>query len=266
MSIVQIVILAIVQGITEFLPISSSGHLNLVHLLTALPDEGALIDVAVHIGSLAAVLIYFHRETWSLVAGGIDLLRLRWSARARLAALLMAASVPVFAAGFGLLASGAVDGLRLLWIVATANLVFAALLYLADRFPTGGGVEDIGWGRAILIGLAQICALVPGVSRSGVTMTAARFMGISRTESARFSMLLAIPTILGAGAASAYEIYRSGDVTLQGDALLAAALSFVAALLAIWAMMRWLRTMSFTPFVVYRVALSVVLFAVLWFA
>lgn len=266
MTITQIVVLAIIQGITEFLPISSSGHLNLVHLLSDWPDQGTLIDVAVHVGSLAAVLVYFRRDVGQLVLGGIDLLRLRWNERSRLAAFLVLASVPVFIAGFIMLASGAVDALRLLWIVATANLVFALLLLVADRYPTAGDVEHIGWRRALFIGTAQILSLIPGVSRSGVTMTAARFMGISRTESARFSMLLAIPTILGAGAASGFQIYRSGDALLQSHALIAAGLSFLAAIVAIWALMRWLRSMTFLPFVVYRVGLSAALFAVLWSA
>ena len=260
----HVVVLAIVQGLTEFLPISSSGHLALVPLLADWADQGPLIDVAVHVGSLLAVTVYMWRDVILLLRGGGDLLRWRASREARLAGLLLIASVPVFVAGFLLLQSGAVGSLRTIGVIAAANLIFALLLYVSDRRPTDRGVDDIGFGRAIAIGLAQALALVPGVSRSGVTMTAARFLGVERTEAARFSMLLAIPTILGAGAGAGYEIYRSGDLVLRETALIAAGLSFVTALLAIWGMMAWLRRMTFTPFVAYRVALSALLFALIW--
>lgn len=263
MSTTQVIVLAIIQGITEFLPISSSGHLNLVHLLTVWPDGGPLIDVAVHFGSLLAVLIYFRREVAMLIRGGLDLVRLRWSGEAKLFSLLALASVPVFIVGALLLFNGLVYGLRTVAVVAIANLVFALLLLYADRRPQREGMEGIGLSRALVIGLSQVLSLIPGVSRSGITMTAARFLGITRTEAARFSMLLAIPTILGASAGSGYEIYRSGDIALQQHALLAVALSFAASFIAIWGMMAWLRRASFTPFVIYRIALSAVLLAVL---
>lgn len=262
-STAQIFVLAIVQGITEFLPISSSGHLNLVHLLTVWSDEGALIDVAIHVGSLFAVMIYFWRDMVMLLGGLFDLARARWTKEARLLAFLIAASVPVFIVGYIVLASGLIDTVRTLGVIAVANLIFAILLYASDRLPAMHGMGHVDLRQALIVGAAQILSLVPGVSRSGITMTAARFLGISRTEAARFSMLLAIPTILGAGAASGYEIYKTGDLVLQQDALLACALSFVTALVSIWGLMAWLKHMSFTPFVVYRIALSAVLFAVL---
>jgi len=265
-STTQIIVLAIVQGLTEFLPISSSGHLNLVHLLSVWPDEGPLIDVSVHFGSLIAVLVYFWRETFTLIRGALDLLRLRWGEEARLAAWLALASVPVFIAGAILLYSGAINSLRTIAIVAVANLVFAIVLYFADRAPQREDMARIGLGRALMIGFSQVLALIPGVSRSGITITTARFMGINRFDAARFSMLLAIPTILGASAGSGYEIYRSGDLALQNHAVIAALASFATAYIAIWAMMAWLRKASFAPFVVYRIVLSAVLLAVLAFS
>ena len=153
--------------------------------------------------------------------------------------------------------------MRTIAIIATANLIFAILLYIADRNSGEKPMGEIGLPQAMLIGVMQILSLIPGVSRSGVTMTAARYMGYSRTEAARFSMLLAIPTILGAGAGASLELYKSGNAVLQGEAVVAGGLSFITALVAIWAMMAWLKHMSFTPFVVYRLALSVLLFAVL---
>lgn len=257
------IVLAVVQGITEFLPISSSAHLNLVHLLSDWRDQGALMDAAIHAGSLVAVIIYFWRDVVMLTGGALDLARGRMTPPARLLLYLVLASVPVFIAGFVLLSSHAIDMVRTLGVIATANLIFAALLYHADRTPGKERLGEVSLGEAMMVGLAQMLALVPGVSRSGVTMTAARYLGISRTEAARFSMLLAIPTILGAGAGAGLEIYRTGDVALADQALIAAVLSFVTALIAIWAMMAWLRRMSFTPFVIYRVALSLILFAII---
>ena len=263
MSLLQIVILALVQGITEFLPISSSAHLNLVHLLTPFPDQGPLVDVAIHLGSLVAVMIYFWRDMIMLLQGALDLVRGRYSAKARLLTWLVLASVPVFIVGFVLLKSGAVDAMRTIAIIAVANLIFAALLYHADRYPDRKSMAEITFGEAILIGASQILSLIPGVSRSGITMTAARYLGFDRAQAARFSMLLAIPTILGAGAGASLEIYVSGNIALQHEALVAGALSFVAALASIWAMMKWLQTMSFTPFVIYRIVLGVALLAFL---
>ncbi len=265
MTIEQVIILALIQGLTEFLPISSSAHLNLVHLLTVLPDEGPLIDVAIHVGSLLAVMIYFWRDVLELAMGLLDLVRGRLTARARLLLYLAAATVPIVVVGFLVMSSGLLDSVRTLAVIAWANLVFAVLLYIADR---GGALDrrmkDMGWGDAILVGLSQIFSILPGASRSGVTMTMARWLGYERTEAARFSMLLSIPTILGAGLAIGVELARSGDVALQADAVLGAGLSFVAALASIAAMMALLRRTSMLVFVLYRVALGIVLLGVLY--
>ena len=266
MSLLQIFVLALVQGITEFLPISSSAHLNLVHLLTPFPDQGPLVDVAIHLGSLLAVMIYFWRDMLMLLEGALDLVRGRYSAKAKLLVWLVCASIPVFIVGFILLKSGAIDAMRVISVIAVANLVFAVLLYHSDRYANERRMDEMTFGQVMIVGLSQILSLIPGVSRSGITMTAARYLGIERAEAARFSMLLAIPTILGAGAGASLEIYESGNVTLQTDAMLAGVLSFVAALASIWGMMKWLQTMSFTPFVIYRLVLGVALLGFLLLA
>ncbi|GGD21346.1 undecaprenyl-diphosphate phosphatase [Pyruvatibacter mobilis] len=260
MPLSQLIVLAIIQGLTEFLPISSSGHLALVDELTGWADQGVLIDMAIHVGSLFAVLIYFRKDVLELIGGAWMLLRGEMTEAGRLVLYLVGASVPIFVVGFAVVSSGLVDGLRGAATIAWANMVFALLLYWGDRAGgTSRTLREMSWGQALIIGLSQIAAIMPGASRSGVTMTAARFLGFDRKEAARFSMLLAIPTILGAGAATAMELIDSGNTTLQTDAVIAAFLSFLAAWLSIAVFMRLLENISLTPFVIYRVVLGAAL-------
>lgn len=267
MTLLQLLVIAIVQGITEFIPVSSSAHLVLVPVVMGWPDQGLVIDVAVHLGTLAAVILYFRRDVWAVAIGGLRLVTGRWTSDAKLTLQLGIASIPAFAAGYLLHAMApdifraAGDNPRLaMAVIAQATLFFGLLLWAADRFrPTAKNVEEIGYGGALIVGLMQAVALIPGTSRAGITITAARLLGVSRPEAARFSLLLAIPVILGAGTLAGLDVYQSGDADLGLDALIAAALSFVAALATIALMMRWLQFASFTPFVIYRVGLGLVL-------
>jgi undecaprenyl-diphosphatase len=263
MSDLQLAVLALVQGITEFLPISSSGHLILVPLLTGWPDQGLLLDVAVHVGSLFAVMLYFWRDLATMLLGLIS-----WRGGGlldepgrRLLALVAVGTVPVVLAGLALKLVGT-EHLRSAAVIGWTTLVFGLLLYVADRLGAQErSVQQMGFGGALAIGLAQILALVPGTSRSGITMTAARGLGFRRDEAARFSMLLSIPTIIAAGALLTLDLIELGQTDLRSDVLLAALLAFASAWLAIALLMRWLQRASFTPFVVYRVILGVALLA-----
>jgi len=260
MPIEQLVVLAIVQGLTEFLPVSSSGHLNLVHALTDWRDQGALMDVAVHVGSLFAVLIYFWRDVITLITGALKLLTGRLSGESRLLLLLALATLPVGVIGLILLETGLVAHLRTAEVVAWANIVFAVVLYWADRVGAlTRRLENITLSDAATVGLAQVLALVPGVSRSGITMSMARYLGYERREAARFASLLAIPTIAGFGLASAIKLAGEGDGAPWGDVMIGAGLSFLAAFISIWFMMALLKRVSMTPFVVYRIVLGLVL-------
>ena len=268
MDVVQLVVLAVVQGITEFLPISSSGHLILVPLLTDWPDQGLLIDVAVHVGSLGAVVLYLWRDVAHMLRGAVDWRHpglLHPPAR-KLLVLVVIATVPVVVAGFALTMVGT-EGLRRLDVIGWTMLVFGVVLYVVDqRAPTTRTVESMGIGGALAIGTSQILALIPGVSRAGITMTTARALGYERTEAARFSMLLSIPTILAAGAILVRDLLALGELAVTRDALLGGVLAFASALVTIVVMMRWLRSASFTPFVVYRVILGGVLLAMAYTA
>jgi undecaprenyl-diphosphatase len=254
--ILHIVVLTLVQGITEFLPISSSGHLVLVPIFTGWPDQGLIIDVAVHVGTLGAVVLYFWRDIIAMLKGLFMVVQGRTDPYAKLLGLIVLSTIPVFAAGFGLNYYG-VDSLRSLNIIAWTTLGFGIVLWIADK----GGmtlrrVEHLGVGDAIVIGFAQVLALVPGTSRSGITMSAARILGMERGDAARFSMLMSIPTIIGAGTLSGLDLYRIGDLRLTVDAAVAVGLSLVIALFAISFLMAWLRHSSFAPFAVYRIILG----------
>ncbi len=259
MSIEQIILLAIIQGITEFLPISSSGHLILLPLLTGMQDQGVLTDVMVHMGSLLAVLVYFWRDVLNLARGGRDLLRLKMTDHGRITLYIILATIP--AVGFGLFMkkSGMIDSIRGAEIVAWNAITFGVLMYVADRFgPRFKKMEDTTLIMALLIGLAQAIAIVPGTSRSGATITAGRALGLTRPEAARFSFLLGIPAIAGAGILVLFDATSAG-VSISGDAILAAVLTFFSALGAIAFLMALVKRMSLLPFAIYRVILGVVL-------
>lgn len=253
----HLVILAVVQGITEFLPISSSAHLILVPALTGWADQGLAIDVAMHLGTLGAVVVYFRHDVVHLAAGAVDALFGRLTEDGRLALQVALATVPVVVAGF-LLKDAIATEWRSPALITVTTAAFGVLLWLADRRAdtAARGVGGLGWRDALIIGLAQAAALVPGVSRSGITMTAALVLGLKRPDAARFSLLLSIPTTAAAGALASVDLIRSGDPALQADALVAGVLAFVSALAAVAGLMAWLRRATFTPFVLYRLALA----------
>lgn len=259
MSLEQIIVLAIIQGISEFLPISSSGHLILIPAFTGWPDQGLEIDIMVHVGSLFAIIAYFRRDVARLIAGAADALRWRFTDNARLAVMIALATIPAVLFAILLKKTGFLSQVRGAEIVGWNAILFGILLYASDRFGSHiRTMADMRLGRAMIIGVAQAMALIPGTSRSGITMTAARAMGFERSESARFSFLLGIPAIAGAGLLTGLEFIESGN-GLPPGALLAAGFSFLASLAAIAFLMAMVKRMSFLPFVLYRLALGIVL-------
>lgn len=262
MNLTDLVILAIIQGITEFLPISSSGHLALWPLLTGRTDQGAVMDVAVHVGTLAAVCVYFRAEFAKLVIGTGHILTARiGTPEARLAGLIALATVPAVIAGLALKLADGQGALRTVEVIGWATVLGAVLLWAADRsVPRRGPAESWSARDAVLMGLAQALALIPGTSRSGITMTAARVLGFDRAQSARLALMMAIPVILAAGAVESIDVFRAGDATVGLDLLLGGALSFGAALLALNVMMRMFsHEWTMLPFVLYRLGLGAVL-------
>lgn len=260
MSIFELIILAIIQGITEFLPVSSSAHLILPSaLIEGFQDQGALIDVAAHVGTLGAVILYFWREVVRLFLGVADTARGRETDDRRLLFVIVIGTIPFFFAGTAVALSGIDDVLRDPVVIAWASIGFGLLLFWADRRPQTQTGEISTAKAALFIGLAQCLALIPGTSRSGITITAARSLGYERRDAARFSMLLAIPAIGASGTYATYALVKDGNADDLSAALLIAALSFAAALAAIALFLRAAERFSFTPFVVYRVALGLLI-------
>ena len=265
MPLFHLFLVAVIQGLTEFLPVSSSGHLILLPNLTGLEDQGQLIDVAVHVGTLGAVILYFWRDV-AIGLRGLPRLATGNIADpgARLAFLLIIATIPVGVFGLWLKSTGLDDEMRTMKVIGWTMLGFGLVLYITDRF--GATVkDDQTWSikDAVLMGFAQAIALIPGTSRSGITISAGRWLGYDRHGSARLAMLMSIPTIAAIGIVSGAEVALKADAAAARDAAIAAALAFISALLALVLMMRLLRSVSFTPYVIYRVILGLIL---LWLA
>lgn len=252
MTELQIFVLALVQGLTEFLPISSSAHLILASELGVWADQGLAFDVAVHLGSLAAVIIYLRKDL-------IDIL-LR---RQRLAVYLAIASVPALAAGL-LFHNAVATTLRTIWVILIANTFFALLLALADRMAARGTEwSELGARRSLAIGCAQALALIPGTSRSGITITAGLMLGLSRSEAARFSFLLAIPLILAAGGYDLLSLARGQSTIAWREFALGAIVAGITAFICIGTFLRFVERVGMMPFVIYRLILSGVIAAYL---
>ncbi len=259
MDPMQILVLAATQGATEFLPVSSSGHLALLPAVFGWPDQGLPLDVAVHFGTLGAVCAYLRRDL-RRVLRALAFPGARDAAARRLALHLAVATCPVAVAGLAVFVAAG-DALRDAEVIAWATIGFGLLLYAADRAGAAARrLDGMTVWDAVGIGVCQVFALIPGASRAGVTITAARLLGFDRREAARFSMLLSIPTVLAAAALAATGLARA-DAAAWRDAALAAALAFAAALVAIALLMKWLRRSGFAPFVVWRLVLGAALLA-----
>lgn len=259
MDLLQIIVLAVVQGITEFLPISSSGHLILIPIFTGWPDQGVVTDVMVHVGSLFAVIVYFWRDVIRLIIGGVDLLRFRWNENSRLAAYILIGTIPAVLFGLILKKFDLLPSLRNFEVIGWTAIIYGILLYVTDRYGLRDRfIGDMRMSPAIIIGFAQALALIPGTSRSGITITAARALGYERSDAARFSFLLGIPAIAGAGLLTYLDVHSQG-LEIPVDALYAAGLTFFSAIAAIAFLMALVKRFSFLPYVIYRLILGVVL-------
>ena len=276
MEWLQVIVLALVQGITEFLPVSSSAHLVLPAQLTSWPDQGLAFDVAVHFGTLIAVLAYFRKDLLSMLwaigqAPAVYAARsseVPSNAETEQAAQgivqllkLGLATIPVVIIGF-LGKDFIQDNLRTVPVIATTTMLFGAALWYADRRPTTN--TTITWQAAAIIGLAQSIALIPGTSRSGITITAALLLGLSRVEAAKFSFLLAIPTIAGAQLLLSLDLAAGNLDTDLAKVAAGAALAGVSAYLGIHYFMQLVERTGMLPYVLYRLVLGVVLFGLVY--
>ncbi len=254
----HLILLSALQGITEFLPVSSSGHLILFSKFTTFPDQGLALDVAVHVGSILAVMIYFSEDLWKMFKGLLKTYFIPTfrDANARTFWLIVVGTLPIVFVGLFLKENG-MEWLRDTKIIGWTILGYGILLFIADKFGmTIRKIEHLSPFDAFLIGCAQCLALIPGTSRSGITVTMGRFLSLERREAAKFSMLLSIPAILAAAALVAFELYQQDDMAAIITAFDGITYSFISSILAIYIVMWWLKKSTFLPFVIYRIFLG----------
>jgi undecaprenyl-diphosphatase len=270
-SYAQAVVLGLVQGLTEFLPVSSSGHLILVPHVFGWPDQGLAVDAALHLGTLAALLAYFRSEIFDLFSGALN---------RRLGVIIVLATIP--GAVVGVLFAKYIEAhFRWPLLIAATTAFWGLVMLVADRqappaspprrtYAGPGGrpddpLEHVGWGQGIAVGVAQALALIPGTSRSGITITTGLFTGLDRATAARYAFLLGIPITAGAGMKEALHLIRAGEhLGDTGPILVAALVSFLSGWFAVWFLVNYLKRRSLIPFVVYRLVLAAVIVAV-WY-
>ncbi|WP_105167095.1 undecaprenyl-diphosphate phosphatase [Pseudoalteromonas sp. T1lg23B] len=267
MSIIEIIVLALVQGLTEFLPISSSAHLILPSQILGWADQGTAFDVAVHVGTLLAVVIYFRKEVTDILGawfasfgaqGRSDDSQLGW--------WILIATIPSLIIGY--LVKDFVEVYsRNAWIIATTTVVFGLLLWYADKSAKQlKNIYQLNWLSALLIGLSQVVAMIfPGTSRSGITMTVGLLLGLNKQSAARFSFLMSIPVIAAAGSYYVYKLSSSEEIISWNAIVLGSILSFITAYACIHFFLKVIERMGMMPFVIYRLLLGGALFAfLLW--
>lgn len=257
MEFFQILVLAILQGVTEFLPISSSAHLILFPQLFDWHDQGLAFDVAVHVGTLSAVVIYFRRELVSMASDwSVSLVNRKHTANSRLAWAVLIGALPVAIVGVAF--HDSIQGLRSPLIIAAATIAFGLLLWWADaRCKCDRDEYSIKLSDALFIGVAQALALIPGTSRSGITITAGLLLGLTRTAAARFSFLLSLPTIAGAGLLEIKGLVEQAQPVQWSELYIGSLLSALAAYSCIHVFLKLVDKVGMFPFVIYRICLGI---------
>lgn len=260
MTLFEIIILAIIQGLTEFLPISSSAHLILPSAVFGWHNQGLAYDVAVHVGSLLAVMIYFRQDIIRLLGAWFKQgFSQHQSADSKLAWWVILATIPAVIFGFLLKDVIEVYGRDAL-VIATTTIIFGLLLWYADhKASMQKTIEQITWKNALFIGIAQAIAIIPGTSRSGITMTAGLMLGLNRESAARFSFLLSIPVILGAGLLATLDLVKSPEPVAWMELFIGASFSFICAYTCIYLFLAWISRIGMLPFVIYRLILGALL-------
>ncbi len=245
---VEILILSLVQGITEFLPVSSSSHLIIISEFISFEDKGLSIDVSLHIGSFIAVITYFHKDIFNFIENKKLFLKIIFS------------SFPLILVGYFLIQTNLIQELRSIKIIGWMTLVFGILLYISDKFKLEKNIDkNLNYKSAIIIGLFQILSLIPGVSRSGISITAARFLNFKRYDSAKISFLLSIPTLGAVSIFGIKNIILSNDLFFSTLNLFSILLSFLISLVTIKYFLDFIKKFSLNFFVLYRISLGIVL-------
>ena len=251
LSSVEILILSAIQGISEFLPVSSAAHLVLVSKYYAFINQNLLIDICLHLGSLIAIIVYFRNDLFHFIKNKKFLIK------------IFVGTIPIIPAGYILFQTGLIDQLRSLEVIGWMSLVFGILLYLSDKTKFTKKIDtDFTNKSAIIIGLFQVISLVPGVSRSGITITSGRLLGFNRFDSAKISFFLSIPTLAAASILGAYSVYKEGSVELNFLAIIAVIFSFIFSYIALF--LKFIQKFSLNIFVIYRIILSLFILAIVY--
>ena len=262
MDIIQTIILAIIQGLTEFLPISSSAHLILVSELSDWPDQGTAFDVALHLGTLLAVLYYFRSEVSDMMKAK-HFTSMDNAINSQLG-IIVISTLPIILVG-GLFNDFVTENLRTSMVIALASIFFGIILYLADtNQQQRSQVVNLSLKLGLIIGLFQVLALIPGTSRSGITIAAGLFLGLSRVEASRFSFLLAIPVIIAASVLQSYELFTNDQININYmNFILGIAISSFVAFLTIQWFLELVSRIGMLPFVIYRVLLGLIIILII---
>ena len=267
LDFLKAIVLGLIQGLTEFLPISSSAHLRIFPELFGWGDPGAAFTAVIQIGTELAVLIYFRKDIWRIGSAWVQSLykpALRGSIDSRMGWYIIVGSLPIVVLGI-LLKNIIEQDFRSLWIIGTTLIVLGIVLGIADRVGrTDRTMKQMSLRHAIFLGLAQAAALVPGVSRSGATISMGRFLGYDRETATRFAFLLAVPAVVGAGLFELNEIPHGENAYGPWPTLVATIVSFIVGYAAIAWLLRYISTHSYIPFVIYRVTLGVLTLGLLW--
>jgi len=253
LSSVEILILSLIQGISEFLPVSSAAHLVLVSKYYAFTNESLLIDICLHLGSLLAIIFYFRNDLFHFIKNKSFLIK------------ILVGTIPIIPIGYILYQTGLIDQLRNLEVIGWMSLIFGILLYVSDKSKVTKKIDTEFTNKsALFIGLFQVFALIPGVSRSGITITSGRMLGFNRFDSARISFFLSIPTLAAASIMGIYNIYREGSAELNFLAIVAVIFSFIFSYITIALFFNFIKKFSLNIFIVYRIILSLFILAIVY--
>ena len=251
LSSVEILILSVIQGISEFLPISSVAHLVLISKYYVFVNQSLLIDICLHLGSLIAIILYFRNDLFNFIKNKNFIIK------------ILIGTVPIIPVGYILYQTGIINQLRSLEIIGWMSLIFGILLYFADKTKIKKKIDtEFSNTSAIIIGLFQVLALIPGVSRAGITITSGRMLGFNRYDSAKISFFLSIPTLLAASILGIYNIYKEESVELNFLAIIAVIFSFIFSYITIALFFNFVKKFSLNLFVIYRIALSLLILGV----
>ena len=253
LSSIEILILAIIQGISEYLPVSSAAHLVLVSKYYVFTNQSLLIDICLHLGSLIAIIFYFRNDILNFIKNRDFLIK------------ILIGTMPIIPVGYIMFQTGLINQLRNLEVIGWMSLIFGILLYVGDRSKITKKIDTQFTNKsAIIIGLFQVLALIPGVSRAGITITSGRLLGFNRFDSAKISFFLSIPTLTAASLLGIYNIYKEGSAELNFLAIIAVIFSFIFSYITIALFFNFVRKFSLSIFVIYRIILSLLILGVVY--